>query len=137
MVRTFIGVSLALALPVLAAAQDTPKIKLGTAPRTDATDGAQMYQSYCAACHGKDGKGNGPAAVALKTKPADLTQLTKTHPGGLSMKDFEDRVNGTAMPISHGTSPMPVWGPVMKSFGNDQLRVYNLKKYIDSLQVAQ
>jgi len=137
MVRTFIGVSLVLALPVLASAQGTPKVKLGTAPVTNAADGAQMYQSYCAACHGKDGKGNGPAALALKTKPADLTQLGKTHPGGLSMKDFEDRVKGEAMPISHGTSPMPVWGPVLRSLGNDQLRVYNLKKYIDSLQAAQ
>jgi mono/diheme cytochrome c family protein len=135
MFRKVLGVTLALALPVVAAAQDkTPKVKLGPAPITNASDGGEMYQSYCATCHGKTGRGDGPAATALKMRPADLTQLTKTHPGGLSQKDFEDRVNGMAMPLAHGSSPMPVWGPVFRAIGNEQLRIYNLKKYIDSLQ---
>ncbi len=130
-----IGV-VAFALPALAAAQEK-KIELRPAPMTSASDGAQMFQAYCAACHGKAGKGDGPAASALKTKPADLTQLTKTHPGGWSQKDFEDRLQGTNMPAAHGSGPMPVWGPVFRALGNDQLRMYNLKKYVDSLQAAQ
>jgi mono/diheme cytochrome c family protein len=125
--------AIAVSLPALASAQEK-KIELKPAPMTNASDGAQMYQAYCAACHGKTGKGDGPAASALKTKPADLTQLAKTHPGGLSQKDFQDRIEGMNMPSAHGSSPMPVWGPVLRSIGNDQLRVYNLKKYIDSLQ---
>src|SRR2546421_869222 len=48
---------------------------------TSAASGQQMYDEYCAVCHGKDGRGNGPAAEALKSKPTDLTQLTKTHGG--------------------------------------------------------
>lgn len=32
------------------------------------------FKSYCAACHGPKGKGNGPAAVALDPRPADLTK---------------------------------------------------------------
>ena len=42
---------------------------------TSPASGSEMYQSYCAVCHGVDGKGNGPAAQALKTQPTDLTML--------------------------------------------------------------
>ena len=123
----------ALALPALAPAQ-TPRVKMESAPATSAADGREMYLAYCAACHGTAGKGNGPAAAALRVRPADLTQLSKIHPGGLSQKDFEDRIQGTNMPSAHGSSPMPVWGPIFRAIGNDQLRIYNLKKYVDSLQ---
>jgi mono/diheme cytochrome c family protein len=132
MFRTVLIGVVTLALPALAAAQEK-KIEMKAAPMTSAADGAQMFKEYCASCHGTTGKGDGPAASALKTKPADLTQLAKTHPGGLSQKDFEERIQGTNMPSSHGSSPMPVWGPVLRTFGNDQLRIYNLKKYVDSL----
>jgi mono/diheme cytochrome c family protein len=136
MVRTFVAAALALALPAVAAAQNkTPKVEMRPAPVVDASDGALMYQSYCAACHGKTGRGDGPAAVALETKPTDLTQLFARHGGEFSKKDFDDKLNGDKMPPAHGSSPMPVWGPVFRTIGNDQLRLYNLKKYVDSLQV--
>lgn len=36
--------------------------------------GAELFHINCSACHGADGKGNGPVAAFLqKTKPADLT----------------------------------------------------------------
>ena len=133
MFRTVLVGLVALALPVVASAQEK-KIEMKPAPMTNAADGAQMYQAYCASCHGKTGKGDGPAASAMKSKPTDLTLLSKAHPGGLSQKDFEDRVQGQSMPLAHGSTPMPVWGPVFRALGNDQLRIYNLKKYIDSMQ---
>ena len=43
--------------------------------------GRTEYQSSCASCHGVDGKGMGPVADALKTKPADLTTMTKKNNG--------------------------------------------------------
>ncbi len=33
--------------------------------------GEEMFIAYCAACHGKDAKGNGPAVPALKVSPPD------------------------------------------------------------------
>lgn len=117
-----------------ALAQTAPQttIKKEPAKNTLSTDGPGMFQSYCSPCHGKTGKGDGPAAPALKIKPADLTTVAKRHGGTFSVKDFEDRINGTA---AHGSSDMPVWGPIFRDLsGNDKLRVYNLKEYIDSIQ---
>jgi mono/diheme cytochrome c family protein len=41
----------------------------------------QTPPTYCAVCHGKDGKGNSPAASAMKTSPADLTVLAQNNGG--------------------------------------------------------
>jgi cytochrome c oxidase cbb3-type subunit 3 len=39
--------------------------------RGDAAAGAQLYATYCASCHGPNGKGDGPVAAALKPPPAN------------------------------------------------------------------
>lgn len=36
--------------------------------------GAEVYAQYCAACHGPQGKGDGPAGLSLNPRPADLAQ---------------------------------------------------------------
>ena len=41
----------------------------------NALAGRDLFEFYCATCHGRDGKGAGPVAGALKTRPADLTAL--------------------------------------------------------------
>ena len=53
-----------------------PALKL-TVNRTRANDGSQMYASYCASCHGLDGRGHGPVATELKVPPTDLTLFKK------------------------------------------------------------
>ncbi|MBT8112172.1 MAG: hypothetical protein KJO47_00695, partial [Gammaproteobacteria bacterium] len=35
--------------------------------------GELEYTSFCATCHGNDGKGNGPKANQLSAKPTNLT----------------------------------------------------------------
>jgi putative copper export protein/mono/diheme cytochrome c family protein len=35
--------------------------------------GAELYPEHCAACHGSDGRGDGPSAKSLPLPPADLT----------------------------------------------------------------
>jgi len=115
--------------------QPPPKVNVEPAKPLPATDAKQMFNSYCAPCHGVSGKGDGPAAAALNPKPADLTQFAKRRGGTFSAKDFEDKVNGMAMAPAHGSSQMPVWGPIFRQMGNEQLRVANLRKYVESLQV--
>ena len=51
--------------------------------RTSAASAQEMFTTYCAVCHGKDGKGNVPAANTLKVLPADLTMLAKRTAGNI------------------------------------------------------
>lgn len=107
-----------------------------------ANDGKQMFVSYCAPCHGVDGRGHGPTAAALKSPPADLSQLAKNNHGVypaahvMAVMDF-----GAAVP-AHGTEEMPIWGPLLERVGhpttssptNRAMRIDSLVKYIETLQ---
>lgn len=98
-----------------------------------------MFNAYCASCHGQDGKGNGPAAPALKTPPADLAQLTLKNGGKFPELQVAQAIKGDWMTAAHGSKEMPVWGPVFLYLAHHdpaamQLRVRNLTKYIESIQ---
>ncbi len=41
--------------------------------------GEEIYAQQCQACHGEDGKGDGPAAKGLNPKPSDLSFIMKRH----------------------------------------------------------
>jgi len=69
-----------------------------------------MFINYCAACHGKDGKGDGPAASALKVAPADLTALAQKNSGKYPVMRVTSVLNGQANLAAHGNKEMPVWG---------------------------
>jgi mono/diheme cytochrome c family protein len=137
--RTLMVAAVLVVFPTLGWAQagkPVPTLKREAAKPISPTDGAQMYASYCSACHGRSGHGDGPAAPALKTKPTDLTQLKKTHGGTYATKEFQDKVTGTSMSVSHGSTDMPIWGPIFRGVGgNEELRIFNLKQYIDAMQM--
>ena len=57
------------------------KIKHVPIRPTSLTSGQEMYATYCAVCHGNDGKGGGPAADALKVPPPDLATLARKNGG--------------------------------------------------------
>ena len=67
------------------------------------------YQSGCAACHGVDGKGNGPVAAFLLTQPADLTMITKKYNGAFPFGHIYDVIDGRQEVKAHGDRAMPVW----------------------------
>jgi mono/diheme cytochrome c family protein len=105
---------------------------------TDPSSGKEMYTAYCASCHGSDGKGNGPAAPALKTPPTDLTQLAAKNGGTFPEAHVAQIIKGDSMTAAHGNKEMPVWGPMFLEMGHDtaqvQLRISNLTKYLASIQ---
>ena len=108
-------------------------------PYTPPSSGKDMYLAYCASCHGRDGKGDGPAASAMKSMPTDLTQLAAKNGGKFPENRVSQTIRGDPGTSSHGSKDMPVWGPIFgaigtKSEGVVQLRVRNLTKYIASLQ---
>lgn len=67
--------------------------------------GADIYQRQCASCHGRAGRGDGPAAGGLDPAPTDLTEFEALR--GTSPLDFYRRISsgtpGTAMPAYEGT----------------------------------
>ncbi len=72
--------------------------------------GRNQFLSNCAACHGTDGKGNGPLAIKLKTKPTDLTRLAKRNNGVFSPEVVYKMIDGTAAIRTHLSIEMPIWG---------------------------
>lgn len=46
---------------------------VGHVTAADAADVTTIYANRCAFCHGTSGKGDGPAGVALKPPPKDLS----------------------------------------------------------------
>ncbi len=124
----------------LSSSQETsPQVKHAPAAQTSAASGKEMFNSYCASCHGTDARGNGPAAAALKSAPADLTQLAKINGGQFPAERVMSILTGQATVTAHGNRDMPVWGPVFwrMSQGHPaevQQRVTNLTKYVESLQ---
>jgi mono/diheme cytochrome c family protein len=115
-----------------------PEINKVAAPRISPSDGKGMYVAYCAACHGTSGKGDGPAAPALKIPATDLTKLAKNAGGTYPMLHVQEAIRNADTP-AHGSKDMPVWGPVFRSMsqgsqGQVELRVNNLAKYVETLQ---
>ena len=101
--------------------------------------GPDLYRAHCAACHGPDGKGNGPAAVALKARPADLTVLAKNNGGKFPAERVQKFISGDDPSLaSHGSREMPVWGPIFHQIEEDQdfgnVRLQNLVKYLQTIQ---
>jgi mono/diheme cytochrome c family protein len=100
-------------------------------------EGAPLYRTYCATCHGPAGKGNGPAAPALKTPPPDLTIMAKNNNGKFpDLKVMHVLENGTDL-TAHGSKDMPIWGPIFRSMGPDyvgHMRQVNLTQYLKSIQ---
>jgi mono/diheme cytochrome c family protein len=106
----------------------------------ESIQGPELYKAYCAVCHGKDGKGDGPMASSLKVTVADLTHIAARNHGKFPAARVEKIISGEEqLPKGHGTQTMPVWGPVFSQIAWDQdlgkLRIYNLAKHIEKMQV--
>jgi mono/diheme cytochrome c family protein len=131
-------VALAVAFAILGA--DTqPAIKKVSPTPTSPASGQEMFMTHCAACHGRDARGTGPAGAALKTPPADLTKLSAKNGGKFPEMKVYATIRGDSDNPAHGSKEMPVWGSVFQSMAKDngaivQMRISNLTGYIKSIQ---
>jgi mono/diheme cytochrome c family protein len=137
----FVTMSLILWAPAMAAAQQTT-IKHEPAKPTSAASGQEMYVEYCAACHGRSGKGDGPAVPALKIPPANLTTLAAQNGGQFPEARVLQAIKAGPSIPAHGSQEMPIWGHIFTTMSTGknpeaevQMRVRNLMEYIKTLQV--
>lgn len=126
--------------PVLAAPENvTPTVE-------------QDFNFHCAACHGTDGKGDGPVADLLKIQPPDLTRIAERNGGIFSEDAVFETIAGGNMPLSHGTREMPIWGNLFigetldRSVSVEEAqeavaeatdRIKRLVKYLHTIQTAE
>ena len=123
---------------IYAPAQTNKPVKTTSPHLTTAIGGKALYGQYCAVCHGTDGKGAGPAAVALKQSPTDLTQISRQNSGQFPEERFIKIMNGEVSTAAHGTADMPIWGSDFRNMTTNtnvvQDRIHALLNYVEELQ---
>jgi mono/diheme cytochrome c family protein len=72
--------------------------------------GHHYFVRYCSACHGIEGRGDGPAASALQPLPADLTRIAQRRGGHFPVAEIRAYIDGRIGVPAHGRREMPVWG---------------------------
>jgi len=127
-------------LPIsFSAAQETSSKKAATHGKA-MPSGKTLFMQHCASCHGDDAKGAGPAALALKRQPPDLTALAKRNHGKFPYDDVSKAIDGDFEVPAHGSKEMPTWGPLFLALTDLNTReagrlTTTLTDYIKSLQV--
>jgi mono/diheme cytochrome c family protein len=135
------ALTLVCLVPVVTFAADPPVVKKVNATTISPGSGAEMFKEYCAACHGVNAKGNGPAVTALKVPPPDLTLLSKNNHGRFPDNRVYSSIRGDVNIDAHGSRDMPIWGTVFRNMARTSgnavepaMRLSNLCRYIESLQ---
>lgn len=122
--------AIGLALPPLARAWSQP---------SDADDGAELFRTYCASCHGTTATGRGPATGSLRHTPPDITLLSKKN-GGLFPAARVRRIIEGRDVESHGDRDMPIWGDAFRptregrTQGKADARIAAIVRYLESIQ---
>jgi len=101
--------------------------------------GIDNFHAYCSPCHGRDGRGDGPVAAALKRRPSDLTTLARRNHGVFPRADVRDFItNGGRDVPEHGTIDMPIWGPTFRALDSSDrsvaIRIANVVEYLATIQ---
>lgn len=127
----------------IAAQEPSPRTTIEDPPRVrqhtlQSTFGADLFRFYCSNCHGLDGKGR-TWRSEVRVPPADLTTLSRRHNGKFPRDSVFNRIKyGDVVPSAHGTSDMPVWGPIFRAFESSEgmvdVRLENLLQYLESIQ---
>ncbi len=97
-IHSALGAALAYISPVLAA-DDT---------------GARLYLNHCAACHGDDGEGTGPASAVMNVTVPNLRSLAQRNDGSFPADRVTAYVDGRTIKAAHGDRQMPIWGDVFR-----------------------
>lgn len=69
-------------------------------------DGASLFATHCAACHGDAGQGEGRLTPKLSVAPPDLTDLSARNDGVFPTRQVIEKLVGRTAPPEH-SGPMP------------------------------
>jgi hypothetical protein len=130
------GVLLVTSFVVLTAAAAGGESRLPRELPPPARDGAALFRTYCASCHGVNATGSGPAAIAMRVAPPNLTRIAKRNNGVFPSERVRQIIEGRG-PAAHGERAMPVWGDVFARRIADEdpkVLIDRLVKYLDGLQ---
>ena len=140
----WLGVPAALALAMALGTGSRP----AAAQQTSSSDGQQsqfvgseLFRTYCVACHGKAGFGDGVLGDLMKKRPPDLTQFTRSN-GGVFPSELVTKIIDGRQPVTgHGGKDMPVWGDAFQAASGGsgetavKARIEALVRHVESLQV--
>lgn len=104
--------------------------------------GAELYQRFCASCHGVRGLGDEPVADSLKVMVPNLTRISRRYGGEFPADQVRRIIDGRAVQPPHGSRDMPVWGYEFGRAASDQTSavsadelVVRLLEYVRSMQM--
>ena len=120
-------------------------VSIGTESAAQALDeysGAETFERFCAACHGVQGRGDGPVAAGLPITVPDLSLLQQRQGDQFPAAILRRIIDGREIVVYHGTRYMPVWGYEfwVEEGANEAaearvaLIIDNLIDYIESIQ---
>jgi mono/diheme cytochrome c family protein len=104
--------------------------------------GHRYFVRYCSACHGAEGRGDGPAASALQSPPADLTRIAQRRGGHFPVAEMAAVIDGRTVVPAHGSREMPIWGERFGEMGGggsvgEEVVRGNLLVLLEYLQAIQ
>lgn len=76
----------------------------------DDYSGEELFDRFCASCHGVGGRGDGPVSRTLNVAVPDLTRIASRY-GEFPAARIRDIIDGRGIDmLAHGSRTMPVWG---------------------------
>lgn len=122
----------ATAEPTMPAAAH-PKFVLRPVPPLSGIDGAHVYASLCADCHGASGRGDGRLAAYLETPVPDLTLLWVRN-GAFDAEQVRDAISQRhMMPLAEAD---PWWEVMVDSYGfvKGNRMIAGLTQHLEAIQ---
>lgn len=102
-------------------------------------EGAQLFQTWCASCHGRSAQGDGVLAPMMRQVVPDLTGIA-TRNGGVFPTAWVRRIIDGRDVRAHGDPDMPIWGTAFRSTTDGYSeaavrgRIDALVAYLDTIQ---
>jgi mono/diheme cytochrome c family protein len=87
---------------------------LGAQAQVD-VPGRTLYNGYCAACHGLEGRGSGWMSQYLVRQSPALNALSRQYGGRFPEELVRYVIDGRRQVRLHGPRDMPIWGYVFQA----------------------